>query len=126
MLPLSVYLERKTKADKKCTINLNYYHTWHKHERNNIKKQYQSEVESQIKGATSSIIRLELVLFKGSKRKCDRSNVLCLHEKFACDALVKNGFIEDDNDNFIESTLYLTGGVDKDNPRVEMNIYKVS
>ena len=66
------------------------------------------------------------MLHRADKRKVDRANALCLHEKFACDALVKNKFIEDDNDNFLASTLYLTGEKDKENPRAEMLIFERS
>ena len=52
----------------------------------------------------------------------DRSNILCIVEKFFCDALVRAKVIKDDSDQYIEFSSYLTGGVDSKNPRVEIEI----
>jgi len=70
-------------------------------------------------------IEIEFVLYKSSKRKIDRSNIICIVEKFFCDILVTLRTIEDDSDEFIKSTTYRTGGVDKDNPRVEIFVKEV-
>jgi len=61
-------------------------------------------------------------MFRGDNRRVDRANVLSIHEKFFCDALTKHGFIPDDNDKHIKSTHYYSGGIDKLNPRVEIEI----
>lgn len=119
ILPLQVFL-----GSKKYIINLNNYHLWYRYNRNKIKQEYQNLIANQIKGSTNKIIDLVLTLHRPDKRKVDRANALCLHEKYTCDALVKNGFIEDDNDSFVGSTLYLTGEKDKENPRVEMLIFE--
>ena len=82
-------------------------------------------MESQLAGLCfDSTIDLEFTLFKSSKRKIDRSNILCIVEKYFCDALVHYGCVGDDNDNYINSTKYLTGGIDKANPRAEILIYQ--
>lgn len=67
-------------------------------------------------------ISLEFVLYKKDKRRQDRANALSIHEKFFCDALVEGSFIGDDSDNYIESTTYRTGGIDKENPRVDIYV----
>ena len=48
--------------------------------------------------------------------------MLSIHEKFFCDAMTEYGCIADDNDDYIKSTKYLSGGIDKENPRVEIII----
>lgn len=91
--------------------------------------------ESQVKKAYTEIaieklknlrfdnpITIELTYFKPSSRRSDRANVLCIHDKYFCDALVEAGCIEDDNDEYILSTKFLGGSKDKDNPRVEILI----
>jgi hypothetical protein len=89
-----------------------------------VKKAYQDIVYGELKEYRFSKfdkIEIDFVLYKGSKRKIDRSNVLSIHEKYFCDALVGMQIIEDDNDSFIESTRYFSG-YDKNNPRVEIFI----
>jgi hypothetical protein len=67
-------------------------------------------------------ISLIFCLYKGSSRIIDRANILCIVEKFFCDALVHYECIEDDNDDYILSSEYITSGIDRKNPRVEILI----
>jgi len=122
-LPLSVTLPRKTKEDRKVIINLNNYRNWHYIISNDVKERYKEALRYTLMGLKfPGKIKLHFVLFQGSNRRVDRANVLSIQEKFFCDALVHYGCIVDDNDNFIEETRYTTGGVDKNNPRVEVYI----
>ena len=122
-LPLAVYLPRKTMPDKKMIINLNNYRNWSYIVSNQVKKAYCQAVEPLVRGLILEP-RLSLVFtyYKGSKRISDRSNVLCVHEKFFLDALVELGCIEDDNDSFIKSTHFDGDKIDIKNPRVEVLI----
>lgn len=124
-LPLAVYLPRKTMPDKKMIINLNNYRNWSYIVSNQVKKAYCQAVEPLVRDFVF-YPRLALVFtyYKGSKRISDRSNVLCIQEKFFLDALVELGCIEDDNDNFIFSTKYNGDKIDKQNPRVEVRIFE--
>lgn len=107
-------------------INMNAANTWHFQVKNQVKKLYETHAWEKIhKMRFNKRIKLELVLWKKDKRLGDRSNVLCMHEKFFCDALTKSGCIIDDNDIYIESTFYRTGGIDKLNPRVDIIITEV-
>lgn len=120
--PLFVMIPRKTKKDKKVSLNLNVYRNLNYIVNNQAKSMYCEIMADQMKGVRFDIIDIEFVLFKSSKRKIDRANFLSIVEKFFCDALVHQGCIKDDNDDFINSTKYLTGGIDKDNPRVEIYV----
>lgn len=121
--PLYVMLLRKTKDDKKMIINLNGYRNWHYIISNEVKKKYKEAVKQQLHGLKyTEPIELRFKLFKGTRRLSDRANVLSIHEKFFCDALTECGCIEDDNDEFIKKTEYISGGIDRDNPRVEITI----
>lgn len=121
--PLAVYLPRKRKPPKKLILNLNNYRNWQFYESNAAKVAYTEAMEGQLKGKSfRPPILLRLTYWKGTARVSDRSNVLCIHEKFICDALVAYGCIQDDNDNFIRGTVYQTGGIDRKNPRVEIMI----
>ena len=105
---------------KKYYINLNNYRNWHYIVSNNIKQSFCEEL-IELRGVKlKTPIEISFTLFKGSKRKMDRSNVLSITEKFFCDALVHYGCIPDDNDDYIKSTHYYSGEMDKNNPRVEI------
>ena len=126
-LPLSV--EIGTRTIKSKTLNLNYYRNWNRFDEAKIKKAYSSIViglMQKYRFQQANIISLELVLYKGSNRRIDRSNILSIHEKYLCDALVEMRFIKDDNDKYITETIYRTGGVDKKNPRVDLVITVIS
>jgi len=122
-MPLSFDMGKK--KIKRYYINLNSYRNWHFIVSNNIKKKYKEAADGQIKDLKfNNKIRLKFVLWKRDKRRIDRANPLSIHEKFFCDALTEAKCIPDDNDDFIVSTTYETGGIDKANPRVDIHIYE--
>jgi Holliday junction resolvase RusA-like endonuclease len=125
-MPLAVYLPRKTKADKKYMINLNGYRNWSFIESNQVKKAYAQIAKPKIEGLQFGLpIKLTFTLWKRDKRLIDRANPLCIHEKFWCDALTQFGAITDDNDKYIHSTRYYTGGIDRENPRVDIMMQEI-
>lgn len=118
--PLRVEVGRKS-----YTINLNQYRNWHYIIESKVKAKYKSIIYSQIMSHNKLVInkcRLNLRLYKSSTRQRDKSNFLCIHEKYFCDALVENNLMIDDSDNYILSTCYQESVVDKNNPRVEIEI----
>lgn len=119
-MPLSLIVGKK-----KYSINLNPYLHWHYHEVNAIKKAYSAIIQAQVKAQGPKFYdkaSLRFTLYPPSKSRRDRANFLSIHEKFFCDAIVSAGIIEDDSDKYIISSFYSTGIVDKDNPRVEIEI----
>lgn len=125
-MPLYVMLPRKTMPDKKVIINLNNYRNWQHHLNNTVKKAYAEIAQPKLEGLKFFLpISLTFTLWKATTRKIDRSNVLSIHEKYLCDAMQEYGCIVDDCDEYIYSTKYLTGGIDRDNPRVDIEIKEV-
>ena len=111
---------------KKYHINLNQYRNWHYIVSNNLKQKYKEVIAEQLQGKKfTKPVRLIFTMHRGDKRKVDRSNVLCIHEKFFCDALVEAGCMPDDNDNFIQETIYRTGTIDNINPRIEIEVIEI-
>ena len=125
-MPLFVMIPRKTMPPKKYILNLNYYRNWQGHQSNIIKQTYKELAGELIKGLKfEHKIRIDFTLWKATKRRTDRANVLSVHEKFFCDALTEFGCIPDDNDDYIVSQTYKTGGIDRENPRVDILISPV-
>jgi len=126
IISMPLFIETGVIKKVKRYINLNQYRNWHYQVSNNIKKAYKELVEPQIDGCSYTKVKLKFTLYPGSRRRIDRSNVLSVHEKFFCDAFVESGCLEDDNDNFLESTHYYSGELDRDNPRVDIEITDLS
>jgi len=121
--PLLVSLPRKTKPAKKIYLNLNVYRNLHFILNNQAKEIYCGLMENQLSGKNfDKPIDITFTLFKGRNARVDRSNILSVVEKFFCDALVHHQCIPDDNDEYIRATHYKSGGLDRKNPRVEIEI----
>ena len=121
--PLAVYLPRVTKKGRKMILNKNNERNWHYIVNNQVKVAYKQAMEAQLKPATLlTQVMVTLTYWKPTKRRSDRSNVLCIHEKMFMDAFVEAGWIEDDNDEIVLWTHYQGGELDKDNPRVEITV----
>lgn len=124
--PLFVVPSRDKKKGKKYIINLNNYRNWHYTLSNNLKIEYKEVLKSQLLGVkVSTPVKLTFVYYKARNNRSDRANVLSIHEKFFCDALVEYGCIPDDNDLYIKQTTYLSGGLDRKNPRVEIIVEEI-
>lgn len=61
--------------------------------------------------------RLEYMFYFPDKRTRDIAN----YEKLTTDFLVKSGAVKDDDWRYITELRLLFGGIDKENPRVEIN-----
>lgn len=121
-----LYIDMGVKKVRRYHLNLNQYRNWHYQINNKLKATYKALVEPQIRSLSFNKIDLTFTLYKRDRRKVDRANVLSVHEKFFCDALVESGCLPDDNDDYVQSTHYYSGGIDKNNPRVEIEIKEVS
>ncbi len=126
---MPLYVRKGIKKPKNFHFNMNNYRNWHYQVSNNLKKEYKAIVRVKIsmfrlEEWLDTPYRLHYVLWKKDKRKVDRANVLSIHEKFFCDALVELDYMPDDNDDYISSSHYYTGGIDKVNPRVDIWIEK--
>ena len=124
--PISTVYGISLKKQYVFRLNLNQYRNTHYRVLSQSKVSYKHDLIKLNQGLlTTKFIRpvhLTFTLFKPSKRKIDRANVCSIVEKYVCDVLTDLNCWEDDNDGYILSTTYKTGGVDKVNPRVEMLI----
>lgn len=126
ILPLKVVLPRKTKADKNVYINLNTYRNLHHRINNDVKQMFKNDRQKDLEGLKlKTPLRIKYTYYANSNRKSDLSNMCSIVDKFFCDALTYYGCIPDDNYEYVKEVLYVYGGVDKNNGRVEVEIEEV-
>ena len=129
ILPLSVTLPRKTKADKVFTLNLNIYRNCHHMTLNQAKIAWKGIVAQSTAGkqiVEPSPFKFVYTVYPATGRKFDLANVLSIVQKFTDDALQEFGFITDDSYKVIPIIVYKFGGVDKENPRVELEVFSLA
>ena len=108
---------------KSYALNLNFYRNAHYQTLNRMKVEFGSEVSELI--STLPVfkwVNLTYTLYPKNKRLCDVSNVCSIVDKFFCDSLVNQGKLEDDNYQIVKQITYKFGEVDKDNPRVVVEL----
>jgi Holliday junction resolvase RusA-like endonuclease len=121
--PLSVPQSKK----KNFILNLNVYRNAHYQTLNKVKQRYKEAMTEQIKALPKlNQIQIGYRLYPKTRRLCDISNILAIHDKFFCDALQELGKLEDDNYLYLNTVTYSMGEVDKENPRVEIYIWEIS
>lgn len=127
-MPLAVTLPRKTMADKRMIINLNNYRNWHRMTESAVKKAYTAIAVRKLAGIVIPDGHRAVIgyrMYKATNRRIDRANVLTIHMKYAEDAMTEAKCFPDDNDDWIESQTFRSGGLDRANPRVEIEIQAV-
>ena len=127
-LPLFVMIPRKTKEDKKVILNMNVYRNLHHMTNNQAKaifKEHLQMTRHNRDRMPQAPYRFTYTLFQQSGRATDVANVLSIVDKFTCDALVELKVIPDDNHKILQEVVYRYGGIDKDNPRAELEIISI-
>ncbi len=105
-------------------LNLNKYHNWHFHVRNQLKKSFKIEVIASLRKLVpvTKPCKITYKIYYPTKRKFDLDNIGAVVGKFTHDVLIEAGIIEDDNYTYIAELHYVFGGVDKANPRADVCI----
>lgn len=112
---------------KHFVLNLNQYRNTHYRVLNTCKINYKELMAEQIKKAPKfkKVICLYKV-YAPNKRSFDLGNVCSVHEKFFEDAFVELGKLEDDNIDYIPLVIYMGCGIDRENPRVEIEVLELN
>lgn len=119
-LVLPLYLIVGKGKPKKLPLNLNHYRNAHFHVLNSMKVQFKKAISTQLTfPKLVEPVKISYVLYPPTHRELDISNVLCIVDKYLCDALVEAGLMEDDNFNHLPQVEFRFGAVDKENPRAE-------
>ena len=126
-LVLPLYLSVGKGKPKKLPLNLNHYRNAHFHVLNSMKVQFKQAISSQLTfPKLVEPVKISYVLYPPTHRELDISNILCIVDKYFCDALVEAGLLEDDNFNHLPQVEFRFGAVDKENPRAEAFIQPLS
>lgn len=123
--PLKIVLG-KTKSGKvkEFSLNLNTYRNAHFRTLNTSKHKYKMEIVKQLEDKPRyNRVAIIYKVFKGDARRYDIGNILSIHEKYFEDAMVESGKLPDDKANNIPMVLYTDGGIDRDEPRVEITVF---
>jgi len=117
--PLRVHLGK----NKYFILNQNAYRNAHFRVLAKAKVNYTQIMQRQIQSIGQfQSIEVTYKIYHGSKRKFDLGNVMAVQSKFFLDALVHWGAIVDDTYEYVTKETVIFGGVDKDDPRVEITI----
>lgn len=120
--PLRVFM---TKA-KNFILNMNQYRNTHFRLLNHTKINYKKYMEHQIiKSDTFGRVVCVYTAYPKTNRKQDLGNVCSIHEKYFEDAMVEFGKLGDDNMKNIPLVIYRYGGVDSENPRVDIEVISI-
>ena len=124
--PLFITLPRKTVKDKRIALNMNTYRNLHHRISNDAKKAYSEALREQLEGLSiQTPVEVTYKVFKASKRRLDKMNVISVVSKFLLDSITEYGCWEDDNDDYVKTETILPTELDRDNPRVEIIITSV-
>lgn len=124
MIQFTLPLRVRVSLRHSFSLNLNAYRNAHYHVCNKAKKTVSKLIDSQTANCqkTQGKAKVTVTLFKADKRRLDLSNVCSIVDKFACDAVVNQGLIHDDDCEHIPLIEYRYGGIDAKHPRVEVTI----
>ena len=119
--PLTVPIGKKN-----FSLNQNIYRNSHHQVLNQAKVNYKQIMANQMRFKKPfDRVTITYTLYPKTKRRTDISNVLSIHSKFFEDCLVEHGLLVDDNYNYLPLIIFVFGKVDKDNPRVEIEVKEI-
>ena len=119
-VPLAIPVSKK----RQFRLNLNNYRNAHHMTLSKSKVEYAKAIAPLLKDCPKMPLGCSLTytLFPPTQRVIDISNVCSIVDKYLSDTLTEQGIIPDDNYHFITEINYRFGGIDKENPRVEVII----
>lgn len=124
--PLYVELPRKTMKDKRVSINLNTYRNLNPFTNNAAKKKLKEDVMHQFpNGEIQTPVTITYKVFKPTKRRLDKMNVISVMSKYLLDAITECGLWPDDDDENVKTEILLPTEYDKNNGRCEIVIKTV-
>jgi hypothetical protein len=108
----------------KFILNLNQYRNAHFRKTNNAKHKYKEFMREQIVASKKKLGKSLMIytVYKGDKRSFDVGNICAIHQKFFEDAMVELGKLDDDKFSILPMCVFCNGGIDKESPRIEIEV----
>ena len=119
-VPTFVILSGPRKGDVKYQLNYNELRNINRFTLGTLKNQFYKDFVPYIQKSMfrhdwarfpGSQVRLIYTITSANQRKFDIANILSVVDKFACDCLVKEGVLSEDNWKYLTSVVYQFGGV---------------
>lgn len=123
--PLKVCYYTTKGGDKRWFVmNLNQYRNTHYSILHNAKEEYSLLMKSKVQHLPTftNPIHIHYKVFTGSAIKSDVMNWVAVIDKFFQDVLVREHKLIDDNYLYVPKITCEFGGIDKQNPRLEIEI----
>jgi len=115
-----------TLKNKRYSCNLNSYKNTHYRTTNEMKKEFKELITDDVLDLpVMDKVKVHFVMHYENNRSFDIDNFLSIVSKFACDALVELGRLEDDNFKHIVQVTGTVGSINRENPHVEMRIKEI-
>lgn len=121
-LPLSVRVGVRKKKD--IYLNINRIFNIHYQQRNQVKKLFTQLTIQKLWDCPNfeNPVKITYTVYKPTTRRYDVMNVVAVVDKFFQDALVEANKLVDDNYTVVPIVVGVHGGIEKDNPRVDVTI----
>ena len=112
--------------NNKHACNLNKYKSLHYRVTNAMKKEFKEIItDAVIDLPVMERVKIHYIIHYENKRLFDIDNIISIVSKYAQDALVELGRLEDDNYKYIVQITGTVGEINKQNPHIEMRIKEI-
>ncbi len=124
MIKLDLPVYWNITKNRKIFVGMNWYQRANKYEINKVKQEYHELIKSKLFGNKEKIKGSYLVRYKYFYKNSgtDLRNVTSVIDKFFNDALQELGIVENDNVKYFKESIDQVGGLDKKNPRIEIEV----
>lgn len=125
-----VPIKMKQSKNKYFILNQNNYRNAHHRVLSSTKRGFTDvvkglDLQNHLIHPYDSPIRVHYTYYPASNRIYDKMNVCAIIDKYLMDALQKVGVITDDNYKLVDMPTMSHGGVDRENPRMEVEIIQL-
>jgi len=132
-VPTFVMIPKKTKDDEKVILNFNTYRNMNRFKLGHVKNVFYDQFKPEMDRVSIEYnltlmskvnfykrvfntdfkpeFKLRYTITAANKRKFDIANMCTIIDKFTCDCLVKDGFMPEDNWEYLTEVTYAFGGV---------------
>lgn len=121
-------LEIKQSNNKMFKCNMNIYRNTHGKSLSRVKNNYKDlfwRLYGDCPVDPSKLCRIHYTIYFPNNRAADLMNVGAVVDKFASDCLTEFGYIEDDNRRILKKVSFEDGGIDRENPRAELELIEL-